>query len=185
MLPSAAAMRVTIAIDLDQAVDSSGSTFGGNRQSASGAGQLSDNFINMRLNAGAFQNLAHLHLKVWVEQNGYHEAMMVRAIRGPALGCVHTKHSQKAGPFSDARLKMDLPFRVHRRSASPLSPLALLFEFRCVRAAPLCCADLSAHACETHLGDWSCSGERVLVFRVQGSGSRCGLRVSVNVVGKL
>ena len=126
MLPSAAAMRVTIAIDLDQAVDSSGSTFGGNRQSASGAGQLSDNFINMRLNAGAFQNLAHLHLKVWVEQNGYHEAMMVRAIRGPALGCVHTKHSQKAGPFSDARLKMDLPFhnrlvynRVHRGSASP------------------------------------------------------------------
>ena len=43
---------------------------------------------------------------------------------------VHTKHSQKAGPFSVARLKMDLPFhnrlaynRVHRRSASPLVPL--------------------------------------------------------------
>ena len=45
--------------------------------------------------------------------------------RGPALGCVHTKHSQKAGPFSDARLKMDLPFRVHRRSASPLGGAAL------------------------------------------------------------
>ena len=42
---------------------------------------------------------------------------------------VHTKHSKKAGPFSGARLKMDLPFhnrfaynRVHRRSASPLDP---------------------------------------------------------------
>ena len=39
----------------------------------------------------------------------------------------HTKHSRKAGPFSVARLEMDLPFhkgiaysRVHRRSASPL-----------------------------------------------------------------
>ena len=47
--------------------------------------------------------------------------------RGPALRCVHTKRSQKAGPFSVARLKMDLRFhnrlaynRVHRRSASPL-----------------------------------------------------------------
>ena len=37
----------------------------------------------------------------------------------------HTTHSQKAGPFSVARLKMDLPFhdrlaynRVHRRSTS-------------------------------------------------------------------
>ena len=44
---------------------------------------------------------------------------------------VHTKHSQKAGPFSVARLKMDLPFhnrlaynRVPRRSASPLVALA-------------------------------------------------------------
>ena len=40
---------------------------------------------------------------------------------------VHTKHSQKAGPFSVARLKMDCPFhnplahnRVHRTSASPI-----------------------------------------------------------------
>ena len=43
----------------------------------------------------------------------------------------HTKHSQKAGLFSVARLKMDLPFqnrlaynRVHRRSASPLGPVS-------------------------------------------------------------
>ena len=52
----------------------------------------------------------------------------VHAGRWPALRCVliHTKHSQKAGPFSVARLKMDLPFhnrltynRVHRRSTSP------------------------------------------------------------------
>ena len=35
--------------------------------------------------------------------------------RGPALRCVHTKQSQKAGPFSVARLKMDLPF--HNRLA--------------------------------------------------------------------
>ena len=42
---------------------------------------------------------------------------------------VHTKHSQKASPFSVARLKMYLPFhnrlacnRVHGRSASPLPP---------------------------------------------------------------
>ena len=48
------------------------------------------------------------------------------APRGPALRCAHTKHSQKAGPISVARLKMDLPFhtrlaynRVHGRSASP------------------------------------------------------------------
>ena len=45
----------------------------------------------------------------------------------PVCLCVRTKHSRKAGPFSVARLKMDLPFhsrlaynRVHRRSASPL-----------------------------------------------------------------
>ena len=37
------------------------------------------------------------------------------AVRGPALRGVHTKHSQKAGPFSVARLKMDLPF--HNRLA--------------------------------------------------------------------
>ena len=49
--------------------------------------------------------------------------------RGPALRCVHTKHSQKAGSFSVARLKMDLPFhnllaynRGQGRSASPLGP---------------------------------------------------------------
>eukprot|EP01051_Picozoa_sp_SAG22_P017312 SAG22_NODE_2639_length_2347_cov_2.181940_4_plen_73_part_01 len=41
-----------------------------------GAGQVSDNFLDLRLNAGSFQNLAHLHLKAWVERNGYHEAMM-------------------------------------------------------------------------------------------------------------
>ena len=44
---------------------------------------------------------------------------------------VHTKHSQKAGPFSVALLKMDLPFhnrlaysRVHRRSAGHLGGAA-------------------------------------------------------------
>ena len=31
--------------------------------------------------------------------------------RGPALRCVHTKHSQTAGPFSVTRLKTDLPFQ--------------------------------------------------------------------------
>ena len=43
---------------------------------------------------------------------------------------VHTKYTQKAGPFSVARLEMYLPFhnrlaynRVHRRSASPLTPV--------------------------------------------------------------
>jgi hypothetical protein len=29
----------------------------------------------MRVNAGSFQNLAHLHLKVWVDGNDFHEAM--------------------------------------------------------------------------------------------------------------
>ena len=50
------------------------------------------------------------------------------APRGPALRCVHTKHSQKACPFSVARLKLDLPFhnrlaynRVHRKSVSLLT----------------------------------------------------------------
>ena len=43
---------------------------------------------------------------------------------------VHTRHSQEAGPFPVARLKMGLPLhnrlacnRVHRRSASPLTPM--------------------------------------------------------------
>ena len=47
---------------------------------------------------------------------------------------MHTKHSQKVGPFLVARLKMDLPFhnrlaynRVHRRSASPL-PWAVILS---------------------------------------------------------
>ena len=49
---------------------------------------------------------------------------------------VHTKHSQKAGPFSVARLKMDLPFhnrlaynRVHRRSACPLTRTIEIYHF--------------------------------------------------------
>ena len=33
-------------------------------------------------------------------------------VRGPALRCADTKHSQKAGPFSVARLKIDLPFSI-------------------------------------------------------------------------
>ena len=54
---------------------------------------------------------------------------LLRCKRGrhfAAYSFVHTKHSQKAGPFSVARLKMGLPFhnrlaysRVHRRSARP------------------------------------------------------------------
>ena len=50
-----------------------------------------------------------------------------RPLVGPALRCAHSKHAQKAGPFSVARPKMDLPFhnrlaynRVHSRSASPM-----------------------------------------------------------------
>ena len=46
---------------------------------------------------------------------------------------IRTKHSQKAGPFSVARLKVDLPFhnrlaysRLHRRSASPLAVCTFL-----------------------------------------------------------
>ena len=55
------------------------------------------------------------------------------ALRGPALRCVLVcthEHSQKAGPFSVERLKMDLPFynrlvynRGHRRSAGRLTAL--------------------------------------------------------------
>ena len=33
---------------------------------------------------------------------------------------VHTKHSKKAGPFSVARLKMDLPLRPNGISSTPL-----------------------------------------------------------------
>ena len=38
------------------------------------------------------------------------DVVRARSNRGPALRCVHTKHSRKAGPFSVAGLKMDLPF---------------------------------------------------------------------------
>ena len=59
-----------------------------------------------------------------VFENRWSIERLLHAARGPALRSVHTKHSQKAGPFSVARLKMDLPFhdrlRVHKRSASPL-----------------------------------------------------------------
>ena len=54
----------------------------------------------------------------WVLQEGRHFVVCL---------FVHTKYLQKAGPFSVARPKMDLPFhnrlaysRVHRRSAGPL-----------------------------------------------------------------
>ena len=46
------------------------------------------------------------HWPVWHCQEGRHFAVYL---------FVHTKHSQKAGPFSVARLKMDLPF--HNRLA--------------------------------------------------------------------
>ena len=61
-----------------EAVEASGATFGGSRRVSAGAAgaAVQDHFLDMRLNAGSFQNLAHLHLKVWVERNGYHEAMM-------------------------------------------------------------------------------------------------------------
>ena len=46
--------------------------------------------------------------------------------RGPALRCVYTNIHKKAGPFSAARLKMDLPF--HKRLAFTGEAPALLSE---------------------------------------------------------
>ena len=52
---------------------------------------------------------------------------MVVGPRGLALRFVHPKHSQKAGPFSVARLKTDLPFHnrlaYNREVPALLSPL--------------------------------------------------------------
>ena len=60
-----------------------------------------------------------------------------RAGTSPVHLFAHTKHSQKSGPFPVARLEMDLPFhkrlaynRVHKRSASPLTP-PRMWEIRC------------------------------------------------------
>ena len=59
------------------------------------------------------------------------QLLSAAAPRGPHFAVhlsAHTQHSQKAGPFSVARLKMDLPFhnrlaynRVHRRRAGTLA----------------------------------------------------------------
>ena len=59
-----------------------------------------------------------------------HSGSLFHFSENTGAGCLnlcHAPHSQKAGPFSVARLKMDLPFhnrlaynRVHKTSASPL-----------------------------------------------------------------
>ena len=84
----------------------------------------------------------------------------------------HTKHSQKAGPFSVARLKMDLPFhnrlaysRVDRRSASP-PPLTAF-------ACSLIAREIESFiATQEHFGTGTVPGG-LLVPCSRSRGSRC------------
>ena len=78
--------------------------------------------------------LFHLE-ELWTDYGAGMEAgtslctcLRTRNIRGAVYLFVHTKHSQKGGPFSVARLQLDLPFqnrlaynRVRSRSASPVA----------------------------------------------------------------
>ena len=75
---------------------------------------------------------------------------------------VHTQQSQQAGPFSVARLNMDLPFhdrlaysRVHRKSASPLPPL---------------CYATAAAALDAAAASWVCTLPARLAQQQQHSG---------------
>ena len=75
---------------------------------------------------------------------------------------VHTNHSQKAGPFSVARLKMDLPLsRVQPRSQEKCQPSCLarqLCQFLCsccARVSAVCCAALCMAIGARAIAVWS------------------------------
>ena len=81
--------------------------------------------LNTQLNTNTHRTSPHSPLHTqhvsWPHQEGWQCAVYL---------FVHTKHPQKAGPFSVARLKVGLPFhsrlahnRGHKTSASPLTRL--------------------------------------------------------------